>query len=175
MSLLFQWKCFVVFRYKQNYERMYQLKEWQSCGGVMVLGYDMFRNLTNPKAARIRKKAIETFQSALIDPGEIVFICRCCMFWVNVTHSLGVHVTLNGPRVHVCVCLPVCMCTHVSLHRHAHVSHSLSKNYACVQYNSPTVHLILILDLTLTFPHYIFLPFSLAQVRGSHEITRLVK
>ena len=80
VSLLFQWKCFVVFRYKQNYERMYQLKEWQNCGGVMVMGYDMFRILTNPKAARIRKKAIETFQSALIDPGEIVFICDCCIF-----------------------------------------------------------------------------------------------
>ena len=70
----------MVFRYKQNYERMYQLKEWQNCGGVMVMGYDMFRNLTNPKAARIRKKAIETFQSALIDPGEIVFLCDCCIF-----------------------------------------------------------------------------------------------
>ena len=105
MSLLFQWKCFVVFRYKQNYERMYQLKEWQNCGGVMVMGYEMFRNLTNPKAARIRKRAIETFQSTLIDPGEIVFLCDCCVFWVNVTHSLGIHVTLNGPCVHVCVCL----------------------------------------------------------------------
>jgi transcriptional regulator ATRX len=58
---------------------MYQLKEWQNCGGVMVMGYDMFRNLTNLKAARIRKKAIETFQSALIDPGEVAFICDCCI------------------------------------------------------------------------------------------------
>lgn len=76
-----------------------------------------------------------------------------------------------------CACLSVSLsvCTHVSLRRHAHVSHSLSKNYACVQYNSPTVHLILIWDLTLTFPHYIYLPFSLAQVIGSHEIPRLLK
>jgi transcriptional regulator ATRX len=63
---------------------MYQLKEWQSCGGVMVMGYDMFRILTNPKAARIRKKAMETFQSTLVDPGEIVIhviflhvLCTC--------------------------------------------------------------------------------------------------
>jgi len=44
------------------------------------MGYDMFRNLTNSKSARVRKKAIETFQSTLIDPGEIVFVCDCCIF-----------------------------------------------------------------------------------------------
>jgi transcriptional regulator ATRX len=64
----------MMFRYKQNYERMYQLKEWQSCGGVMVLGYDMFRNLTNTQTKRIRKKALETFQSTLVDPGEIFYM-----------------------------------------------------------------------------------------------------
>ncbi|GFG39285.1 hypothetical protein Cfor_02210, partial [Coptotermes formosanus] len=66
---------FELSKYKQNYERMYQLKEWQDCGGVMVMGYDMFRILTNPKAARIRKKAIETFQSTLIDPGPDLVVC----------------------------------------------------------------------------------------------------
>ncbi|KAJ4447096.1 hypothetical protein ANN_09096 [Periplaneta americana] len=54
--------------YKQNYERMYQLKDWQEEGGVMVLGYDMYRNLTNTQTKRLRKKAIETFQSTLVDP-----------------------------------------------------------------------------------------------------------
>jgi hypothetical protein len=67
-------KYVMLFRYRQNYERMYQLKEWQSCGGVMVLGYDMFRNLTNTQTKRIRKKALETFQSTLVDPGEIFYM-----------------------------------------------------------------------------------------------------
>lgn len=99
----------MVFRYKQNYERMYQMKEWQSCGGVMVMGYDMFRNLTNPKAARIRKKAIETFQSALIDPGEIVIICDCLLHILSKCYIACVHVALNG----LCVCTSVSACLSV--------------------------------------------------------------
>ncbi|XP_023703931.1 transcriptional regulator ATRX isoform X3 [Cryptotermes secundus] len=66
---------FELSKYKQNYERMYQLKEWHSCGGVMVLGYDMFRNLTNTQAKRIRKNALETFQSTLVDPGPDLVVC----------------------------------------------------------------------------------------------------
>ena len=75
-----------------------------------------------------------------------------------------------------CLCLPLCLsiCSHVCWHTHAHGSHSLSKNYAYIQYYSRTAHLIVIWDLTLTFPHYIFLPFCLAQIRGFHEIIRLV-
>jgi transcriptional regulator ATRX len=53
---------------------MYQLKEWQSCRGVMVIGYEMFRNLTNTQVKRMRKSVIETFQSTLVDPGEVISI-----------------------------------------------------------------------------------------------------
>jgi transcriptional regulator ATRX len=53
---------------------MYQLKEWQNCGGVMVIGYDMFRILTNTQAKRVRKNAMETFQSTLVDPGKVIFV-----------------------------------------------------------------------------------------------------
>ncbi|XP_021926690.1 transcriptional regulator ATRX-like isoform X1 [Zootermopsis nevadensis] len=66
---------FELSRYKQNYERMYQVKEWQDCGGVMVIGYDMFRILTNPQAKRMRKNAMETFQSSLVDPGPDLVVC----------------------------------------------------------------------------------------------------
>jgi Fe-S oxidoreductase len=88
----------MLFRYKQNSERMYQLKKWQSNGGVMVLGYNMFRNLTNTQTKRIQRKALETFQSTLIDPGEIVFVCDHCMF--QITAHLRVCLHLNT----LCVC-----------------------------------------------------------------------
>ncbi|XP_069683035.1 transcriptional regulator ATRX-like isoform X2 [Periplaneta americana] len=70
-----QVNVFELSKYKQNYERMYQLKDWQEEGGVMVLGYDMYRNLTNTQTKRLRKKAIETFQSTLVDPGPDLVVC----------------------------------------------------------------------------------------------------
>lgn len=39
-------------------------------GGVLVIGYDMYRNLTNPKTKRARASIIKTFQTALVDPGR---------------------------------------------------------------------------------------------------------
>ena len=50
-------------------------------GGVMVLGYEMYRNLTNPQAKRLRKKAIETFQTTLVDPGIDKFIKILVKMW----------------------------------------------------------------------------------------------
>jgi hypothetical protein len=89
----------VLPRYKQNYERMYQLKEWQDCGGVMMIGYDMFRNLTNTQTKRMRKKAIEVFQSTLVDPGDIVFNCDFGMCLITDTPGLCLHF-----NEHTCVC-----------------------------------------------------------------------
>lgn len=79
----------------------------------MVLGYDMFRILTNAQAKRIRKNALETFQSTLIDPGEIVFVCDHCMFQINVPlmlclllNTLCVYVRgWAGTHVHMCMCM----------------------------------------------------------------------
>lgn len=55
---------------KQNSERSFYVKEWQRCGGVMILGYDMFRNLSNEKSKRIPKKMRATFKECLVDPGK---------------------------------------------------------------------------------------------------------
>lgn len=41
----------------------------------MILGYDMFRNLSNQTTGRIRKKVRESLQTSLIDPGPELIIC----------------------------------------------------------------------------------------------------
>ena len=59
---------------KMNSERAQMLKEWQTGGaGVMILGYDMYRNLVQGSHCKNKKqKAI--FQEALVDPGRIIFL-----------------------------------------------------------------------------------------------------
>ena len=43
-------------------------QEWQDDGGVMILGYDMFRNLASGSNVR-QKKLRETFEKCLVNPG----------------------------------------------------------------------------------------------------------
>lgn len=54
---------------KQNVEREFAVKDWFENGGVLIIGYEMFRNLTNPNNARLKKKMRSTFQKCLLDPG----------------------------------------------------------------------------------------------------------
>lgn len=61
-------------RAKQNIERAYRLKEWYEDGGVMIIGYDMFRNLSNLKS-KLPKKRREDIAKALLDPGPDLVIC----------------------------------------------------------------------------------------------------
>ncbi|KAE8745380.1 hypothetical protein FOCC_FOCC007928, partial [Frankliniella occidentalis] len=62
-------------RCKQNMDRSYRLREWREEGGVMVIGYDMYRNLTNPDSKRFRPSIMKTFQESLVDPGPDLVIC----------------------------------------------------------------------------------------------------
>nr|CAD7400342.1 unnamed protein product [Timema cristinae] len=59
---------FELSRCRKNYERVYRLKEWQEDGGVMVIGYDMFRNLVTANTKKLRKKALDIVKSTLLDP-----------------------------------------------------------------------------------------------------------
>lgn len=61
-------------RYKQNLERSHRIDEWHKDGGVLILGYDMFRNLSN-ETSRIKKKQKDIFQRGLIDPGADLVVC----------------------------------------------------------------------------------------------------
>lgn len=60
---------------KQNADRANKLMEWHDDGGIMILSYDMFRNLTNETGARFKKKIKDQLQKALIDPGPDLVIC----------------------------------------------------------------------------------------------------
>lgn len=63
-----------VSRFKKNFERKYQLQRWQKTGGVMIIGYEMFRNLTGPNK-NIRKVMKEVMLECLVDPGADLVVC----------------------------------------------------------------------------------------------------
>ena len=63
-------ELFELVSVKKNFERLYQVKEWVRCGGVLIIGYDMFRLLSNVNNKRMNKRMRETFYSALVDPGK---------------------------------------------------------------------------------------------------------
>ena len=60
---------------KQNADRANKLMEWHNDGGIMILSYEMFRNLTNDTGNRLRKKIKESLQTSLVDPGPDLVIC----------------------------------------------------------------------------------------------------
>uniref|UniRef100_A0A3Q3W1Z0 DNA helicase n=1 Tax=Mola mola TaxID=94237 RepID=A0A3Q3W1Z0_MOLML len=59
---------------KRPQERAYALQQWQETGGVMIMGYEMYRNLTQGRNIK-SKKLKETFQKSLVDPGPDLVIC----------------------------------------------------------------------------------------------------
>lgn len=69
-----EFEVFELVSFKQNYERHHQVKEWLNCGGVLIIGYDMFRNITNTANKRLPKKMRNTFQTAFVDPGSFEFL-----------------------------------------------------------------------------------------------------
>lgn len=64
-----------ITKLKQNVDRANKLMEWHNDGGIMILSYDMFRNLTNDTGARLRKKIKESLQTSLVDPGPDLVVC----------------------------------------------------------------------------------------------------
>uniref|UniRef100_A0AAR5Q2L7 Transcriptional regulator ATRX homolog n=1 Tax=Dendroctonus ponderosae TaxID=77166 RepID=A0AAR5Q2L7_DENPD len=58
-----------------NQERSYTVKYWHENGGVLIIGYNMFRNLSNPDNKSISKKLRSVFQTGLVDPGPDLVVC----------------------------------------------------------------------------------------------------
>uniref|UniRef100_A0A665WP00 DNA helicase n=1 Tax=Echeneis naucrates TaxID=173247 RepID=A0A665WP00_ECHNA len=59
---------------KRPQERSYALQRWQEMGGIMIIGYEMYRNLTQGRNIK-SKKLKESFQKTLVDPGPDLVIC----------------------------------------------------------------------------------------------------
>ena len=60
---------------KDNWGRADRLDMWKREGGVLVMGYDMFRNLTRENDKKFKKKQREIFKDTLIDPGPQMVVC----------------------------------------------------------------------------------------------------
>ncbi|XP_065058762.1 transcriptional regulator ATRX homolog [Rhopilema esculentum] len=54
--------------------RLNMLRKWYSHGGVMILGYDMYRNLTQFRRIR-NKKHKKIITETLLDPGPDIVVC----------------------------------------------------------------------------------------------------
>ncbi|XP_006902938.1 PREDICTED: transcriptional regulator ATRX-like isoform X2 [Elephantulus edwardii] len=59
---------------KRPQERSYMLQRWQEEGGVMIIGYEMYRNLAQGRNVKSRKLK-EIFNKALVDPGPDFVVC----------------------------------------------------------------------------------------------------
>lgn len=60
---------------KDLWGRAYRLDDWWREGGVCIMGYDMFRNLSNCKSKRYKGKMKEIFKKTLINPGPDIMVC----------------------------------------------------------------------------------------------------
>ncbi|XP_043599240.1 transcriptional regulator ATRX homolog isoform X1 [Bombus pyrosoma] len=59
---------------RKNIERKFQLESWQRTGGVLIIGYEMFRNLSGTNN-KMRKNIKEAVLQYLINPGPDVVVC----------------------------------------------------------------------------------------------------
>ncbi|XP_043560921.1 transcriptional regulator ATRX isoform X1 [Chiloscyllium plagiosum] len=59
---------------KRPQERAYMLERWMEDGGVMILGYEMYRNLAQGRNVK-SKKLKELFQKTLVNPGPDFVVC----------------------------------------------------------------------------------------------------
>ncbi|XP_073412302.1 transcriptional regulator ATRX [Dendrobates tinctorius] len=59
---------------KRPQERGYMLQRWHDNGGVLIIGYEMYRNLTQGKNVK-SKKLKEVYQKTLVDPGPDFVVC----------------------------------------------------------------------------------------------------
>ena len=60
---------------KDNWSRADRIQQWFREGGVLIIGYEMFRNLVNEKNNKFKKKQRDIFNTCLLDPGPDLVVC----------------------------------------------------------------------------------------------------
>lgn len=60
---------------KDNWSRADRINQWFREGGVLIIGYEMFRNLVNEKNNKFKKKQRDIFNTCLLDPGPDLVVC----------------------------------------------------------------------------------------------------
>ncbi|XP_070553271.1 transcriptional regulator ATRX homolog [Ptychodera flava] len=59
---------------RENWKRADALEAWHEDGGIMIMGYDMYRMLA--KATRVKQKRLKRiFHECLVDPGPDIVVC----------------------------------------------------------------------------------------------------
>ena len=69
--LLF-FQVFELASVKVNETRAKLLENWHEDGGIMIIGYEMFRNLSQGSTCR-SKKLKKIFTTTLVDPGNVCY------------------------------------------------------------------------------------------------------
>ncbi|CAH2042167.1 unnamed protein product, partial [Iphiclides podalirius] len=70
-------KVFELSKLKKTYQRAYQLEDWYNGGGIFIIGYELFRNLStlDPKLDGLRPTIVAKIRAALLDPGPDIIVC----------------------------------------------------------------------------------------------------
>lgn len=94
-------KVYEISSIKANYLRADVMDRWQKKGGVLIIGYDMFRRLANP-TGRGMKKLKERFTKALLDPGRQLHSLQALKYGQHI------HCRSSGLISALRVCVPLC-------------------------------------------------------------------